>query len=215
MEDTVGCERSFRRVKSRTGARDLSPRDMLSPLLESAMKVTGARRGLVVVVGPERVCRADVVAGAWRSHSLAERFAASLGVHPMRVPRLSFVTAVTRSDDSQSGPTAVVEMGPGTAACVLLEAEGRVLGLIYLGGRKRGSRLAKFDVEFLEALGEHAALVLASFRLHRRIHRLLGGLRDASAAPDRGVPPEVRRGFAVGAPKDDDASQAEGRCRAV
>jgi GAF domain-containing protein len=129
-------------------------------------------------------------------------------------PLPSFVADLARSGGFPIGTRGVIQMGPGAAACVLLLAEGRTVGLIYLGGRKRESRLAPFEVEMLEALGAHAALVLAGFRLSGRIHRLLRVLGDAGAAPGH-VSAEVRRRLAIVVPKRDDAPVDEGRSGAV
>lgn len=175
----------FSPERCRGSGADFDPLGLLSLLLDSAMKVTVARRGLVVIRGPDGGLRADVLAGSWSSSDLADRFAARIGIIQLLDKGTSRVSSGTRSGDVLGGRGGIVKIGSGTAACVPLRVEGRVVGLIYLGGRKRGSALTKLDVELLEAVGQHAALVLASFRLHRRIRQVQHRLGGAGAAPDR------------------------------
>jgi GAF domain-containing protein len=74
----------------------------------------------------------------------------------------------------------VIEMGIQTLACVPLRAEGSVIGLIYVDGQKRGGVFTDLDIEILEALAEHAAVVAGSLSLDRRIRQLIGA---ASSEP--------------------------------
>jgi len=216
MEDTAQRYGSLRRLKGLSRETEWRAGELLSRLLESAMEMTEARRGLVVIFGPDSVGRVAAAKGAWPTRSLAERFAASLGSLGKLETGAAAVTAAPSSGGLSRGPRSVAAVGPGTAARVLLRAEGRLLGVIYVGGREPGSRLSGFDLEFLEALGRHAALVLAGFRLRRRIHRLLRGLRDVGVAPARDAPAVPRRRFAVRVgPQVDGPLVAEGRRRAV
>ena len=64
-------------------------------------------------------------------------------------------------------------MGLGALACVPIRQDDEILGMIYVDGRERATGFAQLDIEVLEALAEHAAIVIASLRLDRRMRTLL------------------------------------------
>jgi hypothetical protein len=136
------------------------------------MGLTGARRGLVAVKGHDEAVHAEVVAGLWPSRSLAERFAVTLG---------GAQALDTRATTSLAGPRGVVGTKSGRMSCIPLRTGDRLLGLIYLGGCKSGPGPAELDLEILEALAEHAAILLASLRLQRRVRGFLRRLRRGTA----------------------------------
>ncbi len=65
-------------------------------------------------------------------------------------------------------------MGIETLACVPLRADGKVIGLIYVDGQKRGGVFTDLDLEILEALADHSAVVAGSLSLDRQIRQLIG-----------------------------------------
>jgi hypothetical protein len=161
-------------LRRRLGA-ELSPLDLLLRLLESAMQVAGAERGFVLVCGPDGALQAEVVAGFDASHLQEEGFAGSLGVLERALKtRRSVVLCDAQADPVLGRRASVVEMGLGALACVPLRRDDQTLGFIYVDSRRRGAVLTQIDVEILEALADHAALVLGGLRLDQRIRRLLG-----------------------------------------
>jgi GAF domain-containing protein len=82
-------------------------------------------------------------------------------------------------------------MGLGTLACVPLERDGQILGLIYVDSRRTGSGFTQLDEEVLEALAYSAAVVLDTLRLDHRIHGLLRP--PASGAIEEALLGELQR----------------------
>ena len=168
---------STRRIemRRRLGA-DLEPFDFLLRFLESAMEVTGAERGFVLLAGPEGTLRAEVAAGFAADHLASDRFAGSVGaIQRVLKTRASVVVSDAQADAFLGKRPSVVGMGLGALACVPIRQDDEILGMIYVDGRERATGFAQLDLEILESLAEHAAIVIASLRLDRR---------DAEAAPD-------------------------------
>jgi hypothetical protein len=168
--------------------------DLLQRLLESAMDVIRADRGFVLVAGPSGDLRAELVAG-FTAHDLAsERFAGSSGAVEEALRRGEPVVASDLRVDRELGARpSVVQQGLGALACIPLRLDDGGRGVLYVDGRTPGAVVTDLDVEILEGLAEHAALLLGSLRIERQIREVLGasdpGLLDALA---RVVEPALR-----------------------
>lgn len=159
-------------MRRRLGA-DLEPFDFLLRFLESAMEVTGAERGFVLLAGPEGALRAEVAAGFAPDHLASDRFAGSVGaIQRVLKTRASVVVSDAQADAFLGKRPSVVGMGLGALACVPIHQDDEILGMIYVDGRERATGFAQLDIEILEALAEHAAIVIASLRLDRRMRKL-------------------------------------------
>jgi hypothetical protein len=152
---------------------DLEPCDFLLRFLESAMEVTHAERGFVLLAGPEGGFRVEVASGFAPDDLARDRFAGSVGaMQRVLEKRASVVVSDAAADPFLSQRPSVVGMGLGALACVPIRQEAEILGLIYVDGRERAAGFAELDLEILESLAEHAAMVVASLRLQRRIREL-------------------------------------------
>jgi GAF domain-containing protein/FHA domain-containing protein len=159
-------------MRRRLGA-DLEPFDFLLRFLQSAMEVTGAERGLVLLVGPQGALRAEVAAGFASDHLAGDRFAGSVGaIQRVLKTKASVVVSDAQADPFLGKRPSVVGMGLGALACVPIRQDDEVLGVIYVDSRERATGFAQLDLEVLEALAEHAAIVIASLRLDRRMQKL-------------------------------------------
>jgi hypothetical protein len=145
---------------------DLEPVDLLLRFLECAMKVTQTERGFVLVTGPDGRFRPQVAAGFSVGDLWEERFRGSVGAlkHALEIGG-PVVVSDARADARQGRRPSVVAQGIGSLACVPLRHEGKILGLIYVDSRKLGPAFTTGDVEMLETLAEHTAMVLSASRL--------------------------------------------------
>lgn len=167
---------------------DLEPFDFLLRFLESAMSVTGAERGFVLLRAPEGTVRVEVAAGFSADDLTGERFAGSAGaIQRVLQTGTSIVVSDAQNDAFLGKRASVVAMALGTLACVPLRQDDEIVGMIYVDGRKRASGFAQLDLEILESLAEHAAIVVASLRLDREMQRLL----RSSALAHGACPPEL------------------------
>ena len=151
----------------------LDARMLLRRLVESAVAVVGAGRGFVLLLSPEGEIQGEIV--GLSTGLPGSEFDGSFGAleEVLRTGR-PLVAADARSDAFLGRRPSVAEMGIGALACVPLRGEGRVLGLLYVDGGRRGAPFTDLDVEILETLAGHAALVLASMEIGRRILDLAG-----------------------------------------
>ena len=155
-----------------TGESD--PSKLLGRLLVSVLEVAGAERGFVLLLGPEGQLQGRVAAGFSGREALDDRFEGSWGaIRHVVETRKPLVASDARADALLGRRPSVVELGIGALACVPLVADGSLLGLIYVDGHKSGGRFTDLDLEILEALANHAALVVSGMRIDREIRELL------------------------------------------
>lgn len=165
-------------------ARERDPRALLQRLLQSVLSLTGAERGFVLLFGPGGSLEAEVASG-FSAGALDERFEGSFGAIERALETgESVVVSDAVSDAFLGRRPSVLELGIRTLACVPLRAEDRVIGLVYVDGRKRGGVFTELDLEILEALCGNVSLVLSTLRIDREIRELLGAAPE-SRAEDR------------------------------
>jgi hypothetical protein len=159
-------------MRRRLGA-DLEPFDFLLRFLESAIEVTRAQRGFVVLAGPEDTLRVEVAAGFARDELARDGFAGSVGaIQRVMKTRVPVVVSDVKADAFLGPRPSVASMGLGALACVPIRQEEEVLGVIYVDSRERATGFAQLDIDVLESLAEHAAIVIGGLRLDRRIRNL-------------------------------------------
>jgi hypothetical protein len=149
---------------------ELDPFDLLLRLLESAIGVTGADRGFVLIGDEEGRLHAEVAAGFSRGQLRGAGFAGSMGA----VQRALDTGASVVVSDAQRDPflgerPSVVEMGLGVVACVPLRQDDRILGLIYVDSPRPRVAFTDLDIEILEALADHTATVIAGLQREHTI----------------------------------------------
>ena len=159
--------------------RDLAdepdPRLLLQRLLGSVLSVTGAERGLVLLIGADGALEAEVASG-FSVGALDERFELSFGALARVLETGASVVASDAVNDAFLGKRpSVLELGIRTLACVPLSSEGRQIGLIYVDGRSEGGVFTDLDLEILEALAANVSVVLSTVRIDDEIREMLGG----------------------------------------
>jgi GAF domain-containing protein len=153
----------------------------------------------------------EVAAGFSTAHLANERFAGSVGaIQRVLQTRASVVVSDAQADAFLGKRQSVVEMGLGALACVPMRQDDEILGMIYVDGRKRGTGFAQLDLEILEALAEHAAIVIGSLRLDRQMLKLFRKPAGAHAAGERALLEQLQRriGDFVEAPAGPGAASA-------
>jgi hypothetical protein len=180
-EDQVGALQKERAARLQTSVEirrrldaESDPVKLLRRLLASVLEVVGAERGFVLLLGADGRLKARVAAGFARGETLDDRFDGSLGaIRHVLETREPLVASDARADALLGRRPSVVELGIGALACVPMAAEGSLLGLVYVDGRKTGGRFTDLDLEILKALADHAALVVGGMQIDRQIRELL------------------------------------------
>jgi hypothetical protein len=161
----------------------LDPRELLRRLIGSVLSLTGAERGFVLLFRSDGELYAEVASGFPGGEPFDERFTGSFGAIERALKTVSSVVSSNATADAFLGKRrSVVEMGIETLACVPLRSGGLVIGLIYVDGRRKGGVFTDLDLEILEALAGHAALVVGGLRLERQIRELVGASAAGSAS---------------------------------
>jgi GAF domain-containing protein len=180
-------------LRRRLGAH-LEPADLLLRFLESAMEVVGAKRGFVLLMGPEGSLRAELAAGYTPDglNDEEHRFVGSLGA----VQRALETGASVVVSDAQADPylgkrPSVAALGLGAVGCVPIRHDDRILGLIYVDSPTPRTGFSELDLEILEGLADHAAVAIASIQLDEKLQKLIG--ESTTAAVDGQVLRELQR----------------------
>jgi len=172
----------------------LDPQVLLRRLVESVLDLTGAERGFVLLFKSTGDLEAEVAAGFPAFEQLDDRFLGSFGaIERVLKSGESVVTSNAKADAFLGKRRSVIELGIGALACVPLKSEERVIGLIYVDGRRSGGVFTELDLEILEALADHAALVVGSLRLERQIRELVGEPEVTIPAGNRTFLEELER----------------------
>jgi hypothetical protein len=166
--------------RTRRLSADLAPWTLLLQLLDSALEMVDAERAFVVVVAPDGRPRVEAARG-YSPAQAREGFAGSFGVlERVFEGGASVVVANAQADPALRGRPSVAAQGLGTVACVPLTRDRRIVGALYLDSRRAGAGFTELDLEMLEALADHAALLLDGIRLDERVRALL---REHGGAP--------------------------------
>jgi transcriptional regulator with GAF, ATPase, and Fis domain len=160
--------------------------DLLHFLLESAVSLTGARRGFLLLLrgeaiefeGATSLDRGDISAPARElSHSIVKRAFES---------GRAILTTNARSDPSLSDLPSVEDLDLRSVACVPFRAEEGIEGALYVDNPIREGAFTDRTIELLDALADQAAMALATLRRQEEIERLheelRGRLRHRDAA---------------------------------
>jgi pSer/pThr/pTyr-binding forkhead associated (FHA) protein len=160
-------------------AGEHDPRALLERLLRSVLSVTGAERGFVLLIGPAGELQAEVASGF--AGVGADRFDGSFGaVDRVLETGESVVVSDAAADKFLGRRPSVLELGIATLACVPLRSGERVIGLVYVDGRKAGGVFTDLDLEILETLAANVAVVLSTVRIDRVIRELLRSRSDST-----------------------------------
>jgi len=151
--------------------REPDARGLLSRLVESAVTVAGAERGFVLVQSAGGTMHA--VAEVAAAHPHRSGFAGSRGaVERVLATGRPVVTSNAGAEAFLGKRPSVLELGLGAVACIPLHEGARLIGVLYLDGKRAGAAFTELDVELLETLADRAGILLASQRLDIELREL-------------------------------------------
>jgi adenylate cyclase len=172
-QDVLAMSRAFRRLAalyqaSKLLASDFDISKRLSAVLDTAMEVTGADRGFLMVrdettgglrVSVAREMGQDMRAGS-PSMSIAGR--AALAGEPV-------LMTDSNSDNQYSGSESIIRQQIRSAMCVPLRIEDRVLGSIYVDTRSATHTFNEEDLELFASVAAQAAFAIDNVQLYQRM----------------------------------------------
>jgi transcriptional regulator with GAF, ATPase, and Fis domain/predicted negative regulator of RcsB-dependent stress response len=169
-------------VRELNGRRD--PAEVIDTLLDRALEVLGAERGAIVLVsddGEPHVVRARGVEEQTAADALQLSRTILTRAHGGEP-----VLALEPATDARFAEASSVRLFAIRAVvCVPLSSRGRRVGAIYVDSTEPTRRFGAADLEFLEALADHAALALENARALERLRSENERLRADLGRMDR------------------------------
>ncbi len=150
---------------------------MLDQAVRSAVELTHAERGAVLLAGPGGL-EVKVRTGAFRGDGPDERFSRSIA-EAVWIDGEPVVTLNAQGDRRFSDYRSVHELGIAAIAAVPLRARGRTVGVLYVENRRRRTAWSNTDVSLLAAFAEQAGVAVEHCRL---VEELEGKTRELEAA---------------------------------
>ncbi len=168
---------------SRVLTPSMNPDELLARVLESFVTTSGTERGFIMLRQASGEFKPDVVRPPGH-----DDFTGSQSVVNRTFEENRPVVCSDVSHDAQLGPQPSIASGAISAlACVPLRVGDSVLGVIYVDSRRPGKLFTELDIELLQALADHAALVISVSRLRENIVDLSAML---PAELNRDTPPD-------------------------
>lgn len=166
--------------------------ELLARLLESFVSTSACERGFVLLQGASENLQAKITFPPGN-----DDFTGSSSVVRKTFAGNRPVVCSDVSRDAQLGPQASIASGGISAlACVPLRVGDKVLGVLYVDSRKPGKQITELDIELLQALADHAALVISVSRLRENIVDLTAMLPtelNRDSPPDEALVRKVQR----------------------
>jgi hypothetical protein len=177
-------------------SRDLQPSmgsdELLRRVLESFVELSESGRGFIILKEAAGEFRASV------SHpAVGADFGGSRSVVTKSfAENRSVVCSDVRRDPLLSAQASIVGGGISALASLPLRVGAQVIGVIYVDSRQPGKQFSELDVEILQALADHAALVLGVARLRENIvdlSSMLPAELDPTRRPVKALVDELQR----------------------
>ncbi|MBT8099620.1 MAG: GAF domain-containing protein, partial [Gammaproteobacteria bacterium] len=164
----------------------LEPEELLHRVLDSFLNVADCERGFVMLEHASGELIPDV------SHpSDSGEFQGSRSVVQKTLSSMQPIVCSDISLDAELGPQPSIVSGALRAlACLPLLVGDRVIGVLYVDSQRPGKQFTELDIELLQALAEHAALVIGVSRLRENIvdlSAMLPAKMQRGTAPDESL----------------------------
>lgn len=157
----------------------LEPDELLRRVLDSFLNVADCERGFVMLENASGELLPDVS----RPPSGSEFQGSRSVVQKTRTLNKPVVCSDISLDVDLGPQPSIVSGALRALACLPLSVGDRVIGVIYVDSQRPGKQFTELDIELLQALADHAALVIGVSRLRENIV-------DLSAM----LPAEIQRG---------------------
>lgn len=177
---------------SRAFKPSMNNEELLNSVLASFLELSAAQRGFVMLRQRSGEFAPDV------SQPRGTRdFAGSSSVVRKTFERNEpVVCSDVRGDHELNAQASIVSGHISALACVPLRVGERLLGVIYVDSSEPGKKFTELDIDILQALADHAALVIGVSRLREKIvdlSALLPVELDRETPPDRALIERVQQ----------------------
>jgi serine/threonine-protein kinase PknK len=148
---------------------ELRLESLLNMAIDSAIELTGAERGFLILVGKKEM-EFRVARNFERQAITAPEFAVSWSVATQVSTSGQPVLCVNAAEDARFGPQESVHaLGLRSVMCVPFKVKTRILGVIYVDNRLHKGAFSKRHFRILEILTDQAAVALENARLYSEV----------------------------------------------
>jgi transcriptional regulator with GAF, ATPase, and Fis domain len=150
---------------------ETDPDQMLETILDMALRVVHAERGMILLrrgVDGEYTVRS---ARDLEQQTILEAAEFSRNVVLQAAEGRPVLAVDTGQDERLRDLKSVSMFGIRSVLCVPLRARGEIIGAVYLDSRTEGALFSADDLRFLEAFADHAALALENAQSHQELER--------------------------------------------
>jgi transcriptional regulator with GAF, ATPase, and Fis domain len=150
---------------------ETDPEQMLETILDMALRVVQAERGMVLLrsrIEGEYTVRA---ARDLEQQTIRDAAEFSRNVVLQAAEGRPVLAVDTGQDERLRDLKSVSMFGIRSILCVPLRARGEIIGAVYLDSRKEGALFSADDLRFLEAFADHAALALENVQSRHELEQ--------------------------------------------
>ena len=151
--------------------RQLDVRKLLATILDSAIEVTGAERGFVIIEEDE-VMKVRVARNIQKEEIEKAQQEISLSViKEVRKKGIPIMSDNAAADARFQDAASVHGLNLRSIICMPLKVRDEVMGLVYLDNRLESGAFADADLRIVQAFCNHASIALENARLYERLKR--------------------------------------------
>ncbi len=166
--------------------------ELLSKLLDLALEIVRAERGLIILVGEDGERQEVRAARGVEPETIADALEYSHSVVKEAASGRTLVMVDPETEEAFRRYRSVSLFRIKSLACVPMKVRNRVIGTVYLDSREEGYLFRDEDLEFLKAFANLAAAAIEMARLNARLstenvdlHREVQDLRKAAGRRSR------------------------------
>jgi transcriptional regulator with GAF, ATPase, and Fis domain len=172
IEDAAGEDRLmaiYDMIRALNSESD--PDALLESMLDMALRVVRAERGMILLRGKEDEDYAVRLARNLEQETIRDATKFSRSVVLEAGAGKPVLAMDTGSDTRLRQLKSVSMYGIRSVLCVPLRSRGKIIGAVYLDSRAEGSIFTADDLRFLEAFADHAALALENAQIRSGLER--------------------------------------------
>jgi transcriptional regulator with GAF, ATPase, and Fis domain len=151
--------------------RQLDVKKLLTTILDSAIEVTGAERGFVIIE-EDNVMKVRVARNIQKAEVEKAQQEISLSViKEVRKKGVPVISDNASADMRFQDAASVHGLNLRSIICMPLKVRDDVMGLIYLDNRLESGAFADADLRVVQAFCNHVSIALANARLYEQVKR--------------------------------------------
>jgi serine/threonine-protein kinase PknK len=182
--DALTHERFYRLLEIyRQINSELDSRRLLEMVMDTAVELTGAERGFLLLAQPNGELCTEVARNLDPSKQ-GYNYSRSIAERAFRTEQ-PVVTVSAHRDPRFSEFASVHQQQLESVLCIPIHAPGGVMGVLYMESRFRSGRFQPEDQRLLLAFGDQVAIALTNARLYEQVRQQTDELQLAKAEIER------------------------------